>query len=58
MSVLLSEGFFCMSDSIRRRFPAEARSFPLFSEGVKEALHVGEEAVLAGGCFGGEDGGV
>ena len=26
MSVLLSEGFFCMSDSIRRRFPAEARN--------------------------------
>lgn len=34
MSVLLSEGFFCMTDSIRRRFPAEARPFPLFSEKV------------------------
>ena len=34
MSVLLSEGFFCMEDSIRRRFPAVARSFPLFSEKV------------------------
>ena len=38
MSVLLSEGFFCMSDSIRRRFPVEARSFPLFSEKVSSRL--------------------
>ena len=37
----------------------EARSFPLFSEKVsRRLLHVGEEAVLPGGCFRGEDWGV